>query len=125
MKDELISQTVEQKDPYRVKGSDFPVKSVKAGHGQSGAAGEASGTNELVRPSPNQDAPRHAEDGGRLTPSEWGKGGAEFSVGRATGEAGTSVSIPESVNLASGAVEVKGYKATRADETPDKGVSIG
>lgn len=104
-KDTLVSLTNTQKDPYYVRGSDFPVN-------LSGKAGEASGKDELASQSDLQVHPRYNEsDGGGEsgygTPSVWGKGGKAFTVSTNAGEGGgpaTSASIGWSVDLKSGQV---------------------
>jgi len=115
-KDELVSLGANQTNPYDAKASDF-----KSPGGRK--HGEAEGQNALVPQNENQDGPRNAEDDGDMTPSVWGKGGKQFPVGRAD-SGSTSVSIPESVDLATGKIS-GGHKVTRVGEVPDKLVSIG
>ena len=134
-KDELVPLTPMQHDPYKVKGSDFPVSGVDAATGQSGAQGKAEGQDMLAAQSENQCGPRFLEDGGpgpkgSGTPTGWESGGrsakiaAAFPVKTASGEAGTSVSMAESVDLKTGMISAKGYSATRVGETPEQKVSI-
>lgn len=128
--DKLIPETLEQKDPYRAKGSDFPVKNVMARHGQSGSHGTAEGMDALAHQSETQCGVRHNEDGGAGehgsgTPSEWGKGGKQFTVEVNKGESeeeGKETSIPESVNLMTGYLE--GGSRTRVQEVPQYNVKI-
>lgn len=137
-KDELVPLTPMQHDPYKAKGSDFPVTSVAAATGQSGAHGKAEGMDMLASQSVNQCGPRHIEDSGpgakgSGTPTSWESGGRAAGVksafpirtndGEATQEGG-EVAISESVNLHTGMVEAKGYGSTRVKETPEKKVSI-
>lgn len=124
MHNHLVDQNEAQKDPYKAKGSDFPVKAVKAGTGQSGSHGEAEGQDMLAKQSYNQESPRDVESVGPNGPSEWGKGGKAFSVGRAD-EGGVSVDNPCGVDLASGEQTCKGYKKTKVGEVPDPKVSLG
>lgn len=96
---ELVSLNHNQSHPGDAKSSEFhnPDKS---------KAGTAEGHNELFKQSYNQEGPRHAEDGGHLEPSVWGKGGKEFKVGRAA-EGSTSVKTPDTVNLEDGSYHCK------------------
>lgn len=64
----LVGQGDFQKDPYRVKGSDWSVAHVDARTGQSGTYGTKSGYNELASQSVNIEGARHAEDDGPMTP---------------------------------------------------------
>jgi hypothetical protein len=124
-KDQLVSLSDTQVDPYKVQGSDFSVKSVTAFTKQSGAAGSASGKDELATLSLGQESPRDIESSGHPGISEWVKGkSAAFSVGT-NDEGGTSVSISESVNLKDGYIECKGAKRTPVQEVPESAVSIG
>jgi hypothetical protein len=123
-KDQLVDQTIEQKDPYKAKGSDFSVKAVKAGTGQSGSKGDAEGQNDLATLKDFQEGPRDVESVSKGGPSEWGKGGKAFSVGKAD-EGGTSVDEPCGVDLVSGALTCKGYKKTKVGEVADPKISIG
>lgn len=124
-KDQLVGMSEGQKDPYKAKGSDFPVKSVKAANGQSGGAkGEASGQDQLATLSEMQESPRTIESVGKNGPSEWGKGGKAFSIGQ-NDEGGKSVDEGSGVDLESGDMTCKGYKKTKVGEVPDPKVSIG
>jgi hypothetical protein len=122
---ELVAQNEFQKDPYRAKASEFPVKSVKAGNGQSGGAhGDSEGNDMLVKQSENQLAPRANESVDVDGPSEWGKGGKAFSASVAS-EGSTAVDNPCGVDLATGEQTCKGYKKTKVGEVIDPKVSIG
>jgi len=122
---ELVGQGESARDPYRAKGSDFPVKSVKAANGQSGGSkGDVEGQDMLVSQGHNQEGPRDLESASPNGPSEWGKGGKAFFVGQ-NSEGGTSLDNPCSVDCGSGMQMVKGYKGTKVGETPDPKVSIG
>jgi hypothetical protein len=124
-KDQLVDESIQQKDPYKAKGSDFPVKSVKADNGQSGGAkGEAEGQDALVKQGGALESPRDLESVSKGGPSEWGKGGKAFSVGKDS-EGGTSVDEPCGVDLVTGELTCKGYKKTKVGEVPDPKVSIG
>jgi hypothetical protein len=137
-KDQMVPMTPMQFDPYKTKGSDFPVTDVDEGTGQGGAHGTAEGTDMLASQSENQCGPRHLEDGGpgpkgSGTPTSWESGGrsgkiaSAFPVRVSKGEAnqeGGETSIPESVNLATGMIEAKGYKATKVGEVHEGKVSI-
>jgi hypothetical protein len=112
-KDTLISQSPTQVDNYEVKPSSFP---------SSGSAQSASGKDELCRLSENQCSPRHTQDDGDLTPSNWAKN--VFTVGRSTAEEGKNLSDPNSVDLATGKITVGGYSATRVGEVGDRNARI-
>jgi hypothetical protein len=137
-KDDLVPMTPMQFDPYKTKGSDFPVADVDDATGQSGAHGTAEGTDMLASQSENQCGPRHLEDGGpgpkgSGSPTSWESGGRSGKIASAfpvrvnKGEAnqeGGEISIPESVNLATGMIEAKGYSQTRVKEVPEGKASI-
>lgn len=134
-KDDLVPLTPMQHDPYKAKASDFPVKTVEAGTGQSGAHGKAEGQDQLATQSEYQMSPRCLEDGGAGssgagTPTSWESGGraakiaANFPISTNSEVRGTAVSIAERVNFKTGMVEADGYSATRVKETPEKKVSI-
>jgi hypothetical protein len=137
-KDDLVPLTPMQHDPYKAKGTDWPVADVDEATGQGGAHGTAEGANMLASYSENQCGPRHIEDGGpgssgAGTPSDWNSGGraarvaSNFPIKTNKGEAnqvGGEISIPESINLATGMIEAKGYKQTRVKEVPEALVSI-
>lgn len=122
---ELVPQTVGQKDPYRATASEFTV-----GNPSSMSAGTAEGKNQLATQSGNQCSPRNAQDdgpgsSGYGTPSNWGKN--DFKVGKNSGEGASSPSSVggrESVNLATGRVEVSGYKSSRQKEVADPNVKM-
>jgi len=113
-------------DPYRVRGEDFPYSGGKG-------MGDKPGHDELTKESMLQEMPRHnaddgAGDSGAGTPSVWGKEGKGFDVARNKGEGSMpakDVMIAESVDLVTGQMECKGYKATPHNETPESTVSIG
>jgi hypothetical protein len=121
-KDQLVSLNESQKDPYKAQGSDFPVKTVAAGTGQSGAAGSSSGKDALATQSSAQESPRSLESASLDGPSEWGKGGKAFSVGQ-NDEGGQSVNNPNEVDLKDGSISCKGYTQTVVDEVPDPSAS--
>ena len=81
-------------NPRDSKPSDYPAV------GPTGAEGASSGDGQLVKQTPNQWRPMGTQDSGDQTPSVWGK--AEWTVGKSTGGAGTSVSCPVSVDLEKG-----------------------
>jgi hypothetical protein len=93
-----LSDNLEQ--PRLAKPSDWPAV------GPSGPAGEAKGAEQLLKPTVNQDGPRHTQDSGENTPSVWGKDG-EFKVEVSKGEGGTAstaVSIKGSVDCETGSM---------------------
>ena len=90
----LISLPGNLESPRQAKPSDWSVT------GATGAAGEASGQNKLVKLTDTQEGPRHTQDSGENTPSVWGK--AEFAVGKAKSQS-TDVSWGCAVDLKSGA----------------------
>ena len=122
-KDQLVDMPVDQ---YRVRGTDFP---------NVGGTGPGSkpGHDDLTPESSLQKYPRHnADDGpgesGAGTPSVWGKEGKGFPEGMNKGEASMpakDMSIAESVDLMTGQISAKGYKATPKGEVPEAKVSIG
>lgn len=120
-KDSLNRLSAGQESPRTVKPSDFPNK-------QSGKQGEMAGEKDsLVKLSKNQQGPRLNEGNGGAADSMSDKASnvsKTFSVSK-DGSRGTTPMIPESVDLASGQINVKGYKKTRKDETADKGVTLG
>jgi hypothetical protein len=83
--------------PRDSKPSDYPAI------GPSGAAGEASGQDQLVKLTVNQEGPCHTEDDGDNTPSVWGKLEG-ISVTKSKAEAGTSVKWDCSVDFNSGMI---------------------
>jgi hypothetical protein len=93
----LIALGGNLEDPRNSKPTDWPAV------GPSGAEGMASGTNQLVKQTTEQEGPMHTQDSGEHTPSVWGK--ADFSVSKNSGEGGmrsTAISIPCSVDFNSG-----------------------
>jgi hypothetical protein len=112
--------TKSQMDPYHAEGSDFHVKPVVAGTGQSGPKGTASGKDELAHASCS---PRALESDSLDGPSVWGKGGKAFTVGTCD-EGGQSVTQVDELDLKTGAIGCKGFSATAAGEVPDPHVKI-
>ena len=93
----LVKMGGKLEEPRLAKATDWPNV------GSSGSAGEASGAGKLITQTENQVGPRHTEDGGILTPSEWGVKG--FDPGKNKGEGGmasTAVKCDWSVDLSSG-----------------------
>lgn len=139
--DDLMPLSPMQFDPYKTRGEDFPVKEVSEDHGQdeSGAATWESrnggGKNMLAAQAENQCSPRHVEDdgpgAGSGTPVPGNRGtkvAAAFPIDINKGESneeGGEISIPESVNLQTGYLEVSGVSPTPVDETPARGLTIG
>ena len=84
--------------PRDSKPSDYPAV------GPSGAAGEASGAGKLVDLTEAQEGPRHTEDDGENTPSNWGVEDKGFSVqkNKGEGDGGSAIKISCSVDLGSG-----------------------
>ena len=134
---DLIPQTSEQKDPYRARGADFPVKRVAAFTGQDGAgeAGFSSGKNELARYTSGQEGPRTVEDDGMGehgsgTPVPGDRGSrvaSAFSIGVSKGESNSDtgeIGIAEMVDLQTGYI-VGGSSRTQVDEVPEDKVTIG
>jgi hypothetical protein len=125
----LVGQSDYQKDPYRAKGSDFPVKHVDSAFGQSGMHGFSSGHNELVKQSVDQEGPRHGEDDGPMTPVPADKSrivAAGQSIGVSKGESSSDtgeIGIEQYVDLQTG--YVKGGNQGVTDYVPDKDLSIG
>jgi hypothetical protein len=128
-RDSLESQTMNQKDPYKAQGSDFPVKKVSPANGQ-GVDGP--GKDQLVPWSGNLTSPRMVE-----IPSEGesdsmksraGAVAANFKVSKNSGESGvapTSPGMDYTINLSDGRIECAGYKSTRVKEVVEDSVSIG
>ena len=129
-KDSLESQTVGQRDPYRAKASEFPVKKVVAGHGQSS---DASGEHDaLATLSKNQESPREVEIPGAgakdSMSSRASSVAANFKVGKNGGESGVAPVSPKneySVDLVTGRIGCSKYTATRVGEVEEDSVSIG
>ena len=93
----LISLGGNLENPRDSKPTDYPSV------GPSGAAGSSSGAGKLVTQTTNQEGPRHTEDGGENTPSEWGIDGMVVAVNKGEGgTASTSLSIKGSVDLSTG-----------------------
>lgn len=133
-KNTLVPMSLEAKDPYRAKGSDFPVKNANAATGQSGTHGMAEGMNDLVDYSQNQCGPRHAEDDG---PGSYGSGtpvpgdrgsrvAASFPITQNPGESDSDtgeISIAEMVDLQTGYIAAGSQ--SRVKEVPEGKLSIG
>lgn len=118
VKNELVSQTAEQKDPYRVRSSDFAGGKTPAnvGTGQGSDGGEM---NQLCAQSGNLIGPRHTEDDGSLTPVPGDRAArvsSNFKSAKAAAE-GTKVDLSTNVNLETGKVE-GGYQFTPVKEVP-------
>ena len=128
-KNKLVGQSDYQKDPYRVKGEDFPVKTVSAFTGQSGAHGTSSGRNELARYNVNQEGPRHVEDDGPMTPVPGDRGSkvaSNFSIGinQGEGEGDTGeVGISEMIDLQTG--HIVGGNTGVVQYVPQNNVTVG
>lgn len=78
-KDSLVSLGGNLSNPRDSKPSDYPAV------GPSGAAGEKSGQDQLVKLTLNQEGPRHVADSGENTPSVWGNTG-QFAPQKNKGE---------------------------------------
>jgi hypothetical protein len=141
-KNELIPLRPMQFDPYKTRGEDFPVKEVNEWHGQdeAGAATwenpNGGGKNDLVSWGGNLCSPRNVEDdgmgsSGAGTPVPGNRGErvrAAFPISVNDGESESDtgeISIPESVNLQTGYLEVSGVDVTPVDVTPDRQLTIG
>lgn len=105
----LVGQADFQKDPYRARGGDFPIKSVTAGNDQSGRShGWSEGHNELVTQSTNVMGPRHAEDDGPMTPvpsdrSRVVAAGFPIEINKGEGNSDTGeIGIPQMLDLQTG-----------------------
>ena len=93
----LIKMGGNLENPRDAKASDW------ASVGPSGAAGSSSGAGKLVTLTENQEGPRHTEDGGENTPSEWGIDGMVVAVNKGEGgTASTAVKCDWSVDLSTG-----------------------
>lgn len=134
--DKLVPLSHNQTSPEDAQPGDFPAKSVlNKFTGTSGKQGEAEGQNKLAGQSVLQVGPRHNEDSGvgsgAGTPSNW-LGGRKSTVASGfpilkgdTIVSGTSVSIPEEIDLKTGQIICKGYKGTPLKETEDPNVEYG
>jgi hypothetical protein len=127
-KDELVPQTAQQVDSYHAKASEFPVKKVMAGHGQS--SDEAGGG--LVPWPGNLTSPRKAEIPSEGESDSMGSRASavasNFKVSRNAGESGVAPVSPEneySVDLSTGRIGCSKYKETRVKEVAEDSVSIG
>ncbi len=125
----LVGQAEYQKDPYRSKGSDFPVQHVDARTGQSGAHGFSSGHDELVTQSVNVEGARHAEDDGPMTPVPSDRSrlvAAAFPIEQNKGESSSQTgfnSIPQYVDFQTG--YIVGGETGVTDYVPQFNVSQG
>ncbi len=125
----LVGQSDFQKDPYRVKGSDWSVSHVDARTGQSGTYGTSSGHNELVGQSSSQTGPRHAEDDGSLTPvpadrSRVVAAGFPIEVNKGEGSSDTGeIGIQTMVDLQTG--YITGGDGGVVQYVPQANVSVG
>jgi hypothetical protein len=125
----LVGQSDYQKDPYRAKGSDFPVKAVDARTGQSGSHGMSSGHNELVMQGIGLEGARHAEDDGPMTPVPGDRSRVvasyfpiEVSKGEGSSDTG-EIGISEMVDLECG--YIVGGDTGVTDRVPESKVSVG
>jgi hypothetical protein len=97
MNTDLIKLGGNLEDPRNAKASDFPAI------GPMGAAGMAEGAGKLVEQTMLQEGPRHTQDSGENTPSDWGKDeGLTVSVNKGEGAGSTSVSWSGNVDFESG-----------------------
>lgn len=124
--DKLVSMTEAQKDPYHATADDFKANKVTPATGQGVDGG---GKDKLVPLSKNQEGARNVEAQGGEGDSMASKasGVASFKVGTNSGEgeAGTtSMPMAEAVDLTTGKISCKGYKATVQDEVADRQVSL-
>lgn len=93
----LIKQGGNLENPREAKATDWPNV------GASGSAGTASGQNKLVDLNMNQEGPRHTQDSGENTASEWGVKGFDPSKNKGEGGmASTAVSIKGSIDCETG-----------------------
>ena len=93
---DLIKLGGNLENPRNSKPSDYPAV------GPTGAEGMSSGEGALVKQTDNQWRPMGTQDNGDQTPSVWGK--ADWTVGKSSADAGTSVACPVSVDLKDGFV---------------------
>lgn len=130
MKDSLEPMNPQQKDPYKAKASEFPVKKISAGHGQS----EDSSDSSLISWAGNLTSPREVEipgKGGSGSDSMATRASAvssNFSVGTSSGESGVAPVAPGNeygVDLSTGRVTCSSYKGTKVKEVAEDSVSIG
>lgn len=129
-KNSLVSQSQDQKDPYRVKGTDFPVSSVMATNKQSGGKyGTSEGKNELAKYNTNQEGPRHIEDDGPLTPVPGNRGAkiaSNFSIETNKGEGNSDtgeVGISQMIDLQTG--HIVGGETGPTNWVPQSNVTVG
>jgi hypothetical protein len=125
----LVGQMDFQKDPYRAKGSDFPVSHVDAFTGQSGMHGFSEGHNQLVSQSTNQMGARHGEDSGPMTPVPSDRSrvvAAGHSIGISKGEGNSDtgeIGISQMLDLQTGYI-VGGDNGV-TEYVPQFNVSVG
>ncbi len=111
-KDTLVKQSADQVDNYKVKPGSFK---------KSNGAQTSSGKDQLCPEGGYLGSPRNCQDGGDLTPSDWGKN--SFTVKKTSGgEEGKSLSVSEGVDLVTG--KITGYSGTRVGEIGDRNLSI-
>lgn len=94
MSNDLIKLGGNLESPRESKATDWPNV------GASGPAGQASGANQLLKLTQNQEGPRHTEDNGPNTPSVWGKVEG-FTVSKSKSQS-TSVSFKGSIDCETG-----------------------
>jgi hypothetical protein len=107
-KDSLESQTMEQRDPYRAKASDFPVKKVTPANGQGV---DGNGKDQLVPWMGNLTSPRQVEIPNEgesdSMASRASAVASNFKVSTNAGESGvapSSVSISEGIDCSTGRI---------------------
>jgi hypothetical protein len=85
--------------PRDSKASDYPAI------GPMGAAGESSGAGKLVTQTMQQEGPRHAQDSGENTASDWGKQeGFTVSVNKGEGAGQSSIKCDWSIDFENGKI---------------------
>jgi hypothetical protein len=117
-KDSLVKISQAQQDPYYVTGNDFPA----VGSSKDGSSGK----DKLVDQSDLQCSPRNAEGSGGDPDSMSAKAsavGSNFKVS-VNSIGSKSVSIPESLDITSGDISVKGANVSPKHEVPDKFVKL-
>lgn len=125
----LVGQSDYQRDPYRARGSDFPVTAVDARTGQSGKYGTSEGHNQLVTQGTNLSGPRHAEDDGSLTPvpadrSRVVASGFPIEINKGEGSSDTGeTGISQMLDLQTG--YIVGGDGGVVQYVPESNVSVG
>lgn len=127
----LVGQADYQKDPYRARGGDFPVKRVHARTEQDGVGdyGYSEGHNELVRQGIGVEGPRHAEDDGPMTPVPGDRSRvvqAAFPIEQNPGEGNSDtgeIGVEQMVDLQTG--HIVGGDNGETQYVPQFNVSIG